>query len=121
MLDRDVIFALVAYLGRSECPFGRAAPFWGGEHVFARLGGGDGLTTLAIQVGDMRFFVVFHADQRRREARDLPLLGDDQRDRLSAEQNPVAMKRPERRTVRSNVVLVGSIGARHARPVLVRE
>jgi hypothetical protein len=37
----------------------------------------------------MPVFVVFNADQRRREARDFRLCGDDQGDRLSAEPNPV--------------------------------
>jgi hypothetical protein len=44
----------------------------------------------------VRLFLVFDADQRRREARDLQLLGDDQCDRLAAELDLVVVKRPER-------------------------
>ena len=74
-----------------------------------------------MQIGGVRFFVVFHTDQRRREAGDLRLFGDHQRDRLAAEPNAVVVERPIRRTFRRHVVLVGVIGACHGWPVAVRE
>ena len=120
MLDRDVILAAVAHRGRGERLLGRAARLWRGERVLGRLQC-DGPVTLTIQIGDVRFFIVFHADQRRREARDLRLFGDHQRDRLAAEPDPVVVERPERRTFRSHLVLVGAVGARHARPILMRQ
>ena len=63
MLDRDIIFARVAYLGGSEGPLSRAARFWRREHVRARLGGGYGFVALGVNVRDVRFFVIFHAHQ----------------------------------------------------------
>src|SRR5262249_22040021 len=98
VLDPDVILALMAYLRRSQCPFGRAAPLWRGEHVLAWPRDRNGLAALAMEVSGMCFFVVVHADQRRRETRNLPFLGDDQRDWLSTEPNRAVVKRPERRT-----------------------
>ena len=88
MLDRDIILAAVAHLGCGERLLGSAARLWRGERVLGRVCGGfqrDGRITLAMQIRDVRFFVVFHADQRCREARDLRLFGDHQRDRLAAE------------------------------------
>ena len=67
------------------------------------------------------FLVVFDADQRRREARDLRRFGDHQRDRLAVEHDLVVVQRPERRPVRRHVVLVGLVVVRHGRTVLVRQ
>ena len=69
----------------------------------------------------MWLLLVFHPDQRRREARDLRRLGDDQRDRLAVEHDLVVVQRPERRAIRCHLVLVGLVVVRHGRAVLVRQ
>src|SRR5258707_8585756 len=74
-----------------------------------------------MDVRDVHFLVIIHAHQRGREPGDLGLFGDHQRDRLAAEPDPVVIERPEWRTLRGRLVLVGVVRARHARPVLVRE
>ena len=78
MLDRDVILALVADLGRGECLRGVAARLCRGQ-CEGLIGQREGLVTLTIQVGDVRFFFILHAHQRSREAGDLPLLRQHQR------------------------------------------
>ena len=74
-----------------------------------------------MQVGDVRFLVVVDPHQGGRELGDLRLFGDNQRDRLAVEQDPVVVERPEGRPFRRHVVLVGAVGVRHPRPVRVRE
>jgi hypothetical protein len=99
VLDRDIVFAGVAHLGCSQCRLGRAARRWRGEYSLRWRCRGfhcDGRITLAVDVGHVRLLRVFHADQRRREARDLRLFGDDQCDRLAAELDLIVVKRPER-------------------------
>ena len=124
MLDRDIVFALVARRGCGERRLDRAARLWNGERALARLCRGfqtAGFIALAPEVGGVRLFVVLHQDQRRREARDLRLFGDDQGDRLAAEPNPVVVERAERRAVGRHIVRVGTIAVCHARTVLVRQ
>ena len=45
--------------------------------------------------------------------------GDDERNRLTAEPDAFVVERPERRAVRCRVVLVGAVGVRHGRAVVV--
>ena len=120
MLDRDVVLAAVAHLGCGERCLGRAARLWRGEWVLGRLQY-DGLVALAIQVRNVPFFIAFHADQRRRETRDLRLFRHHQCNRLAAEPNAVVIERPERRTFRSHLVLVSAVVACHGWPILMRE
>ena len=65
--------------------------------------------------------LVLHAHQRRRKTRDLRRFGDDERDRLTVEHDPVVVERPERRSCGRHVILVGLIVVRHGRTVLVRK
>ncbi len=97
MLDRDEIFGLVAHSGRRI----------GFRRVAARLIGfvdDEGLIEPRVQVGDVGFRLVFDPDERRREARNLPLFGHHQRDRLSVELDLVIVERAERRAARSYIV-----------------
>ena len=74
-----------------------------------------------VQVGVVRFRVVCHTDQRRREAGNLWFFGNHQCDRLTAEPDPVVVQWPVGRTFRSDIVPVRSAGACHGWPVLMRE
>ena len=74
-----------------------------------------------MDVRDVRFLFVFHANQRCREASDLWLFGDHKRDRLKAEPDPVVIERPERRTLGSHLVVIGAVVARHRRAILMCE
>ena len=75
-----------------------------------------------MQIGDVRFWLVFDPHQRGREARGLPILGEDQRDRLAVEHDLVVVERAERRAcLGRHIVLVGLVVVGHARPVLVRQ
>ena len=74
MLDRNEVFGLVAHRGRGQRLVGRAARLRRREHGLDRIGGSlcrDGCVALAMHVRHMRFLLVFHPNQRRREARDL--------------------------------------------------
>jgi len=68
MLNRHIILATVACRGGGERLLGGTARLWWGERVLGRVCGGlqrEGRITLAIQIRDVRFFLVSHADQRR--------------------------------------------------------
>ena len=120
MLHWDVILGFVAHLGCGECLPRFAARLRRAERRRLRLQG-DGGIALLMEVGDVRLLLVFDAHQGGGKARDLPLLGDDQRDRLVVEADLVIVERAKRRSVRRDLVLVGLIALCHARPVLVRE
>jgi hypothetical protein len=124
MLDRHVVFALVPHRGHNKRSIGIAARLGRGEQGLYRTRRSlyrSGCVALAIHISEMRRFVVLYADQRRRKARYLRRLGDDQRDRLAIELDLVIVKWPERRSIRSHLVLIGLIIVGHARTVLVRE
>ena len=124
VLDWDIIFAHVAHLGCSQCGLGRAARHWGCERVFGGVDGGfqfEGLISLTAQVRDVRLFIVFHVDQRRGESRNLRFFGDNQRDRLAAEHDPVIVEGPKWRSFGSHLVLIGAVSIRHARPIFMAE
>ena len=75
-----------------------------------------------MEIGNEGFLLVFDAHQGGREARDFPLLGEHQRDRLPAEHDLVVVERTERRAVfRRHIVLVRGRLVGHARPIFVRE
>jgi len=113
VLDRDVIFGLVAHGGGRIGPVGLAAP---------RLFDHETLVAPGEQVGAVRLVFVFDAHQRSREAGGLPLLGQHQGDRLIAEQDLVVVERTERRAfLRRHVVRVGRLRRRHGRPIFVGE
>ena len=94
VLDRDEVFALVAHFGRGERCLGVAARLRRRERVRAGLRGGcqsGRLVPPAVQVGDVRLLVVVDPHQGGREPGDLRLFGDNQRDRLAVEQDPVVV------------------------------
>ena len=70
---------------------------------------GMSVLTRDFEIGDVRVGLIMDADQRRREARNLQRLGHHQRDGLRAVNDPIIVKRPERRAVRRAVVLVAGI------------
>ena len=110
VLDRDIIFGVVAHRRRGESLFAASPRGFGGVNMAPRDLSGlhrDGRVALAEHVRDVSLALVLHADQRRRKARDLRCLGHHQRDRLAVEHDPVIVQRPERRPVRCHVVLVG--------------
>ena len=123
VLDRDIILGVVPHRGRGESLGSVAARLRRREHGALGTRGlhRDGGVALAEHVGDVRFALILHADQRRRKARDLRRLGHHQRDRLAVELDFVIVQRAERRPVRRHVVLVVLIAACHARTVLVGE
>src|SRR3954469_22584727 len=84
----------------------------------ARLNGG-GPIALTMDVRDVRFLCVLHANQRCREASNLWLFGDHKCDRLKAEPDPVVVKRPERRTFGSRLVVIGAVITRYRRAILM--
>ena len=86
----------------------------------ARLNGG-GPIALTMDVRDVRFLCVLHANQRCREASNLWLFGDHKCDRLKAEPDPVVVERPERRTFGSRLVVIGAVITRHRRAILMCE
>ena len=88
MFDRDIIFALVAHIGRGE-GFCRVAS------RLCRLIQGKGVFARARQIGDWLFCAVFDAHQRRRIACRFPIFGDHERDRLPAEHDPVVVEGAE--------------------------
>ena len=115
MLGRDEVFRLVAHRGRRIGSVGIAARLF-------RLRHDEGLVALRLQVGDEVRFFVFDAQERSGEARDFPLLGEDQGDRLSAELDLVVVQRAERRAfLRRHIVLIRGVRARHRRPIFVRQ
>ena len=122
MFDGDVVFGAVADRSCSQGLLGPAARLGGPEHTLSRLCGSEGDLALAVEVRDVRFFLVSYSHQRRRKARDLRLFGYDQRDRLAAEHDLVVVKRPKgRASLRRHLILMGAIGVRHLRSVLVGE
>ena len=61
MLDRHIIFALMAHFGGSECFLGRAAWLWRSEGIcssLCRRFQGRRLFPPAMHIGDMRFLVI---------------------------------------------------------------
>ena len=124
MLDRHVVFGLVAHRGRGQRLVGLAACLRRREHGLHRIRRspvGTAASRCAMHVRDVRFLLVFHSHQRRRKARDLRRLGDHQRDRLAVEHDLAVVERPVRRAVRRHIVLVGLVVVRHGRTVLVRQ
>ena len=102
MLDRRPILKIRFDRSLAQCLFG----------ITTRFGaafGGMSVRTLAPEVGDVWVGLIIDADQRRREARNLQRLGHHQRDGLRAVNDPIIVKRPERRAVRRAVVLVAGI------------
>ena len=66
MLDRNVIFGLVAHRGRGQRLVGRAARLRRREQGLDRICGSlyrDGRVALAKYVRDMRLVLVFHPNQ----------------------------------------------------------
>ena len=125
MLDRDVDIRPRGARRRRRAPGPGVPRGFGGANSasngFVGSLTGTARSRSAVHVRDMRLRLVVHPDQRGREARDLRRFGDDQRDRLAVEHDPVVVERPERRAVRRHVVLVGLVVVRHGRPVLVRQ
>jgi hypothetical protein len=115
MLGRNKILGFVAHIRCREGLRGIAARL-GGLPDLERIG------ALRVRIGDEFFRLVFDAHQRGRKARDLPLFGQNERDRLSAELDRVVIEWTERRAfIGRDIVLIGTAGAGHARTVLVRE
>jgi hypothetical protein len=66
VLDRNIIFGLMAGCGRSECLLGCAARLRRREHGLERISRRlrrYSLVALPIDVCDVRFLVVLHPDQ----------------------------------------------------------
>jgi hypothetical protein len=112
MLHRDVVFGLMAPLGRRDRLVGLATCLRPPLHR-------EGFIALSVQIRDVRRLFVFDAHQRRRKTCDLPFLGEDQRDRLSAEDDLVVVERPEGRAFRRHVIAIGALGAGQTRPIFM--
>ena len=69
----------------------------------------------------MRLPFIFDPDQGSRKSRDLELLRDDQRHRLTAEENSVVIERTERRAGGRDLVFILLVRRRELGPMLVRE
>jgi hypothetical protein len=108
MLDWNVVLAAMPQVGCSERLFWVATRPGRGEWVLVqsldRLQR-EGAMALPMHIGDVLIHVVVHAYQRRRVPGDLRLFGDNESDRLVAEEDPVVVKWTERRTFRRNIVL----------------
>jgi len=66
MLDRNKILGAVPHFGGGECWLGGAPRLWRGERVFDWVCRGlqrEGRVALAMQIRNMRFFIVLHAHQ----------------------------------------------------------
>ena len=108
VLDRDMKIGLATIAGAGEGLIGIAARFGWRERRPRRIrrsGHRDGNIALTVQVRDVRLLPIFHLDQRSSKTPDLGGFGDDQRNWLAVEQNPVIVKRPKWRSIRSDVVL----------------
>ena len=89
MLDRNVVFALVAHVcGQKGCR--RIAS------RFCCLLKSKGAVTCAIDVSNVRFFFILHAYQRGCKARSLGILGQHQCNRLPIEHDLVVIEWAER-------------------------
>ena len=87
MLDGDAIFGLQLYRRLLECLGRLTTPI---RQLFVRLRHRSALA-LPFEVGLMCLLLVVDTHQRRRIARDLELLRDNERDRLSAELNLISV------------------------------
>ena len=115
MLGGNEIFGFMTHLG---CRIG----FRGIAVRFVGLLDDKRLIAPPMQIGDEGLLFVFDVHQRGSVARDLPFLGQHQRDRLAAEHDLVVVERTERRTFFwRDIVLPGLVGAGHAGPVLMGE
>ena len=91
MLDRDEVLGFVPY-GRRGKGLCRIAT------RFVGLFNHEGLIEPRVQIGGMCLRLVLDMHQRGRKTRDLPFLGDHQRDRLAVELDLVVEERTKRRT-----------------------
>ena len=86
MLDRDEILGLVPHVGCGISLVGLATWLLG-------LVDRDGIIEPCVQVGREIVRLIFDAHQGGREPRNLPLLGEHQRDRLAIELDLVVIER----------------------------
>src|SRR5690242_11124210 len=100
MLERVTIFALVPRVRGRVRALRISARF----SAFAfRL---EAFSDLRVEIGGVRFVLVFDTDERSRVSRELERFSDCERDRLRAVMNLSIAERPERRTFRGVFVLV---------------
>ena len=85
---------------------------------FVGLFNHEGLIAPGVQIGVVALRLILDMHERGRKTRDLPLLGDHQRDRLSVEEDFVVVERTKRRALGRDVVVIALVGAGHFRPVL---
>ncbi len=86
MLGRNEVFGYVTHLCRRKRLLGIAARLLG-------LVDRERLAALRVQVGDVMLFLVLDPHQRSGDTRGFPILGQHQRERLSAEMDPVVVER----------------------------
>src|SRR5215469_10784757 len=112
MFDRDEVLAFV--------PNGRGGV--GLRGIAARLIwliDNVGLINLRVQIGSVFLCLVANVNQGGRKPSDLRFLGEYQRDWLVVELDLVVVKRAKGRTAGETLVIVGLVGTRHLRPVLM--
>jgi hypothetical protein len=118
MLDRHAVFRLDPHGSLLKCLHRTAARCGRRSAVLLR---DLGVLALRFEVGDMRLLLVLDADERSRKSRDLELLRDNQRHRLTTEVNLVVIERTERRTRGGNLVFILLVGRGELGSMLVRE
>ena len=85
---------------------------------FSGVSMANALLALGVQIGDVRLLLVLDPDQRGGDTRGFPIFSQHQRDRLSAEKDPVIVKRAIGRAfLGRDIVLVGVVLVGHRRPI----
>jgi hypothetical protein len=118
MLDRHAVFRLDPHGRLLKCLHRTAALRGRRSAVLLR---DLGVLALRFEVGDMRLLLVLDADERSRESRDLELLRDNQRHRLTTEVNSVVIERTERRTRGGDLVFILLVERGELGSMFVRE
>ena len=103
VLDRNEVFGLVAH-GRRSKGLRRIAT------RFVGLFNHEGLIAPGVQIGVVALRLILDMHERGRKTRDLPLLGDHQRDRLAVELDLVIVERTKRRAGWRDLVVESLIG-----------